>query len=170
VELLSPCPFGPGAAGGFDGDGGDEPVVTPGAVLLDAVVFVSRIENNIPNPTKAAIAAPTPTVPQRRRSEARIVGGFIDPRVASSFWIEPPGLNSVAMVLLSLVLEGQRKPDLDVPQKEKSPRFRKGVQVECRVRLPRGDRRILRRAAPSAAWLSPDASRCECTSAKRRRA
>jgi hypothetical protein len=44
VELLSPCPVGPAAGGGFDGDGVevDEPVVTPG-VAFETVLFIRSL-------------------------------------------------------------------------------------------------------------------------------
>jgi hypothetical protein len=97
VELLSPCPRGPGAGGGFDGDGvADEPVVVPG-LLFDAVVSVPLIEKSIPTTTNMAIAAIAPIMPQLLRWGALVVRGFIDPRAVLSLLTGPPGLNSVAM-------------------------------------------------------------------------
>ena len=115
------CPCGPGAAGEFEGERVDLPVVSPGAVL-DAVVFVSRIESTSPATTTMASIASMTIVLQWRASPTREVGGLIDPRVVSSLRTGPSVLNSVVMCSsLWFPKRPTRSQNQIVPQKKKPP-------------------------------------------------
>jgi hypothetical protein len=125
VELLCPCPCcGPGAGGGFEGDGvEDEPVVTPGAVL-EAVGPVSRLDMNIPPISSRAIAnatAITPTMLPRSRSVG--IGRLMLSRVSMSLRTGPPGLNSVAIAIPCFGFEWSTRPDSMKFHNEKAPAF-----------------------------------------------
>lgn len=106
VELLSPCPAGPGAAGGFEGDGvADEPVVTAGGVLETVVLSASIILQKIsPMPSASAIAA------MMLHLLCRLASVIESLRSLASEFLPLSGLNSLAIPFLVVGLGNQRLP------------------------------------------------------------
>lgn len=125
VELLSPCPAGPGAAGGFEGDGvADEPVVTAGEVLETVVSSASIILQKIsPMPSASAIAA------MMLHLLCRLASVIESLRSLASEFLPLSGSDSVAIAVLVVGPGNQRLPAGE-RSKNNSLRFAGAFELE----------------------------------------